>query len=108
MRVCSIILPRQVVVSGGKAKALVLVDFHELAARTEEQHRAELWVEATAQDEFVAVERDHRLDGHPQEVLGTYLLADRCFNSMVGAAHGVRSDQMYLHAAHVALVRNRF
>ena len=44
--------------------------FGQLPARAEQEDRAELRVEHAADDELVAIELDHRLDGHAQEVLG--------------------------------------
>ena len=55
----------------------VLEDFDQLAAGAEQQHRAELRVEAAAEDQLVAVELDHRLHGDALEVLGAGLLGDR-------------------------------
>ena len=48
----------------------VLEDLDELAAGAEQEHRAELRVEAAADDQLVAVELDHRLHGHALEMLG--------------------------------------
>ena len=51
-----------------QAEGAVLENFDELAAGAEEQHGAELRVGAAADDELVAVELDHGLDGDAQEV----------------------------------------
>ncbi len=51
-------------------------DLDELAARAEEQHRAELRVEAAADDQLVAVELDHRLHADALEVPSPGPLAD--------------------------------
>jgi hypothetical protein len=63
-----------VVLSGGRPSALVLEHFDELAAGAEQQHRAELRVNAAAEDDFVAVELDHLLHGDALEMLRAGLL----------------------------------
>ena len=49
--------PRQRGVERRQAQRAILEDLDELAAGAEEQHRAELRVEAAADDQLVAVER---------------------------------------------------
>ena len=85
----------------------VLEDLDELASRAEEQDRAELRVEAAADDQLVAVELDHRLDADPLEVFGADALSDRRLDGAVSLAdrRGVR--QVELHAADVGLVGDR-
>ena len=58
-----------------QAQRAVLEDLDELAAGAEEEHRAELRVEAAADDQLVAVELDHRLDGHAVEMPGAGAVA---------------------------------
>ena len=67
--------PGQRRVQRRQGQRAVLEDLDELAAGAEEQHRAELRVEAAADDQLVAVEPDHRLDGHALEVPGAGALA---------------------------------
>ena len=64
-----------VVFSGGSARARSLKTSTSWPPGAEQQHRAELRIEAAAEDELVAVELDHRLDGDALEVLGAGLLA---------------------------------
>ena len=68
----------RVVLSGGRAEGLVLEHLDELAAHAEQEHRAELRVNAAAQDDLVAVAQlDHLLDGDALEVLRALLLGAR-------------------------------
>ena len=86
----------------------VLEDLDELAAGAEEQDRAELRVEAAADDQLVAVELDHRLDGHALEVLRRRRArATDASMAPIGAADGVGVGQVELHAADVGLVGDR-
>ena len=55
----------------------VFEDFHQLSAGAEQQHRAELRIEAAADDQLVAIKLDHRLHGHALEMLGAGLFRDR-------------------------------
>ena len=59
----------------------VLEDLDQLAAHAEQQDRAELRVEAAADDQLVAGPVDHRLDRDALEVLGAGLLGDRRLGS---------------------------
>ena len=59
-----------------QAQRAVLEDLHERAAEAEQQHRAELRIDAAAEDELVAVAVDHGLDGDALEVGGAVLLGD--------------------------------
>jgi len=52
-----------------QAKRAILEHFHQLTAGAEQQHRAKLRVDAAAQNQLVAVGRNHRLDGTAEEVL---------------------------------------
>ena len=67
-----------------QAQCAILDDFDELAARAEKKYRAELGVEAAADDQLVTVERDHRLNAHPLEMLGTGVPADRRLDGAIG------------------------
>ena len=65
MRVRSIIRRARVRFSGG-SRARDLEDFDQLTARAEKQHRTKLRVDAAAENQFVAVARDHRLTTTPK------------------------------------------
>ena len=93
--------------NGGRASAAVLEDFDELSAGAEEKDRAELRVEAAAEDQLVAVAADHRLDGHSQEMAGSGALAHRRLDRSIGVAHGFGAGEVELNAADVGLVRDR-
>ena len=67
--VCSIMRRASVVLSGGSASARSLKTSTSWPPDAEQQHRAELRVDAAAEDQFVAVELDHRLHGDALEVL---------------------------------------
>ena len=69
--------PRQGRVERRQGERAVLVDLDELAPRAEQEDRAELRVEAAADDDLVAVAADHRLDGHALDVPGSDLPAHR-------------------------------
>ena len=65
-------------------------------------------VEAAADDEFVTVELDHRLDGDAQEVFLAGAFGDGGFDGLPGAADGGGVAQVELHAADVGLVGDGF
>ncbi len=69
MRVCSIMRRASVVLSSGRPST-VAEDFDQRAAGAEEQEQAELDVLAAADDQLVAVELFHRLDGDALEMTG--------------------------------------
>src|SRR5438034_1028999 len=79
----------------------VAVDLDELSPASEEQDRAELRVEAAADDQLVAGTADHRLDRHPAEVAGAGVLSDRGLDRAIGAADGFGVGQVEPHAADV-------
>ena len=92
-------------VERGQGEGLVLEHLDELAAHAEEEHRAELRVDAAAQDDLVAVgQLDHLLHGHALEVLGARLLGDRRLDVVEGVADLRLVLEVQLHAAHVGLV----
>src|SRR5947209_6725223 len=62
--------PRQGRVERRQGPGPVLQHLHQLSPGAEQQHRAELRVDAAADDQLVAVGTDHRLDRHPREVFG--------------------------------------
>ena len=108
IRVCSIIRRARVRVQRRQGQRAVLEDLDQLPAGAEQQHRAELRVEAAADDQLVAVQLDHRLDGHAQEVLGAGPLAHRRLDRADRRARTASaSRQVQLHAADVGLVRDR-
>ena len=96
--------PRQRRVERRQTERAVLEDFDQRAAGAEQQDRPELRVDAAADDQLVAVELDHRLDGDALEMLRADFLADRRLDALEGGAHGVGVAQIELHAAHVGLV----
>ncbi len=65
-----------------QAQGAVLEDLHQLAAQAEEQHRAELRIDAAAQDQLVAFDLGHRLDGDAQEMSRPGLFGDRLLDVM--------------------------
>ncbi len=64
----------------------VLEDFYQLSAGSEQQHRAKLRIDAAADDDFVAIQLDHRLHGHALEVLRANLLRDRLLDRLESTA----------------------
>ena len=65
--------PRQGGVQRRQRQGAVLEDFDQLAAGAEEHDRTELRIQAAADDQLIAVELHHRLNGHALEVLGADL-----------------------------------
>ena len=61
--------PRERRVERRQRERAILIDLDQLAARPEQQHRSELRVERAADDQLVAVARDHRLHGDAQDML---------------------------------------
>ena len=98
--------PRQRRVQGRQAQRTV-EQFGQWSALAEQEHRAELRIGAATDDELVAVELDHRLDGHAQEVLGADALAHGLLDRAIGVAHRLGIGQVELHPADVGLVRDR-
>ena len=99
--------PRQRRVQRRQGQRAVPDQFDLLPARAEQEHRAELRIGAATDDELVAVELDHRLDGHAQEVLGADALAYGLLDRAIAAAHRLGIGQVELHPADVGLVRDR-
>src|SRR5215204_2465534 len=82
----------------------VPVHLDQRAAGPEEQDRTELRVQAAADDQLIAVETDHLLDGAAAEVLGPVVLLYRGLHLLVGQPDLVGALQVQAHAAHVRLV----
>ena len=79
--------PRQRRVQRRQGQRAVPEQFDQWPARAEQEHRAELRIGAATEDELVAVELDHRLDGHAQEVLGADAPAYGLLDRAIGVAH---------------------
>ena len=92
---------------GWQAQGAVLEDLHEGAAKAEEEHRAELRIDAASEDQLVAIAFDHGLDGHTPEVGGAVLLVDRRLDAGEGVPDRIRIGEVEPHAADVGLVRDR-
>ncbi len=71
LRVGSIIRRARVVFSGGRARDQSRKTFDVPSSRAEEKDRAELRVEAAADDQLIAVVPNHRLDDDPREAPGS-------------------------------------
>ncbi len=104
--------PRQRGVERWQGERAVAEHFHQLPARAEQQHRPELRVDAAADDQFVAIEFDHRLHAHAEKMPAaahTRLARRLCpgFDRAVGAPHRIGIGQVQLHAADFGLVRDR-
>src|SRR5215203_5603980 len=82
----------------------VPVHLDQRAAGPEEQDGTELRVQAAADDQFVAVETDHLLDGCAAKVLGPVVLPYRGLHLLVGQSDLLCGLQVQAHAAHVCLV----
>src|SRR5829696_852262 len=82
----------------------VPVHLDKRAAGPEEQYGTELRVQAAADDQLVAVEAYHLLDGGTAEVLGHVVLAYRGFHLLVGQSDLVGALQVQSHSAHIGLV----
>ena len=93
--------PGQGSVERGQTQRAILEDFDQCAACAKEQHRAELGILAAADDQLVAFEFDHGLDGDALEVLRADALAHGVANEGIGAAHGVGVAQVELHAVDI-------
>ena len=61
--------PRQRGVQRRQGESAILKHFHQLPAGAEQQHRAELRVDAAAEDQLVSFGRDHRLHADAGEML---------------------------------------
>ncbi len=102
-------------VEGRQRQGAVFENLNQLAAQAEQQHRAELWIEAAAKDQLVAIQADHRLDGDAKEVdfavlvlLTAHLGQDGSLDALIGFANTFGIFQVQLHAADVGLVGNNF
>src|ERR1019366_4369373 len=71
---------RQRRVQRRQTKRAVLENLDELAARAEEQHRAELRINAAANNQFITFELDHRLHGHAKEMFLANFFGDGRFD----------------------------
>ena len=77
--------PGQRGVERWQAKGAILDNLNKLAPRAEKKYRPELGVDAAADDQLVTVERDHRLNTDPLEMLRTGVPADRRLDGAIGA-----------------------
>src|SRR5918994_1466172 len=82
----------------------VPVQLQQRTAGPEEQDGTELRVQAAADDQLVAVEADHPLDGGAAEVLGPVVLPYGGLHLLVGPPDLVGVLQVQANAAHVGLV----
>src|SRR5918997_515789 len=82
----------------------VSVHLDQRASGPEEQDGTELRVQAASDDQLVAVEADHSLDGGAAEVLGPVVLPYGGLHLLVGPPDLVGALQVQAHAAHVGLV----
>ena len=86
----------------------VLEHFDELPAGAEQQHRAELRVEAAAEDQLVAVELGPSAGpSRPGSARRPPARATDCSIAAIRPADRLGVDQVQLHAADVGLVRDR-
>lgn len=69
-----------------KGQRTVPVDFDELAARAEQQHRPELRIYTTVQDQFVAFQLDHRLYRHAAELVPAHPFRNRGLDGLIRLA----------------------
>src|SRR5262249_22025665 len=74
---------------------------------TEQQYRAELWIETAADDDLVTVQFHHWLHGHALKMLGSYLLGNRRLNITKGGFYSLGVCQVQFHTTHIGLMSDR-
>ncbi len=108
MRVRSIMRRASVALSGGKPSARSLKTSTNWPPAPNNKHRPELRVNAAADDQFVAVQFDHRLHRHAEKMFLARLFRHGAFDRLPRPPHRRRIAQVQLHAANVGLVGDRF
>ena len=101
-------LPRQRRVQRRQGQRRFADQFDLLAARAEQEHRAELRIGAATEDEArcaLAASSAGRVMA--LEALGADALAHGLLDRAIGAAHRLGTKQVELHPADVGLVRDR-
>ena len=96
--------PRQRRVQRRQAERPILEHFHQLPARPEKQDRAELRIETASENQFVAVELDHRLHGHAEKIFRAHAALDRRKRFL----HRRRIGEIEFHTADIGFVRYGF
>ena len=79
-----------------QAKRAIAEDFDQLTARTEEQHRPKLRINAAAENQFVAVARDHRLHDDAEKICPDADRASRTASSISRYAARTAASPMRL------------
>src|SRR5215469_18976105 len=87
-----------------QGQSAVFEDLDQLSACAEQDYRPKLRIETAADDQLVAIELRHRLNGYALEVLGASLLRDRFLDVLERGLHGIGITQVELHAADIGLV----
>ena len=97
---------RERAVQRRQTESAIAEDFNQLTARAEEQHRTKLWINAAAENQFVALARNHRLHDHADKIYGVALRAD-CFRDLSICRPNCRfAPEIELHAADIRFVRD--
>ena len=97
---------RQGGVQRRQSQGMVFVDLYKLASRTEEQHGAELRINAAAQNQFVAFQAHHGLNGDALKIGLGRMFNHRPPDVAKCLTHRSGAGQVELHSAHVGLMRN--
>src|SRR6185369_8351488 len=101
--------PRQSSIERRETESFVLEDLDQLTAHAEEQDRAELRIDAAAQDQLIAIaELDHFLNGDALEMLGAFFLGHRGSNVIKSLADIAFILEIQLHTADVGLMGDGF
>ena len=87
-----------------QSQRTILENLNQLPAGSKQQNRAELRVNARAENDLVAFKFGHGLYGHALEVLGTGLLGHRLLDALESLAYRIRIAQVQDHATHVGFV----
>src|SRR5215475_9451009 len=80
---------------------LVLKNLYKLNSCAEEEHGAKLRVDRTAQNQLVALELDHGLNGYAQEIFRLYLLSYSGCDRPISGANCFGITQIQAHTTYV-------
>src|SRR5580704_16938455 len=86
---------------------MVSIDLDQLAPRTKQDHRPKLGIYAASEDQFVAFDPHHGLDGNAQELVRTGFFCDGRLYPAKSGSYRLRILQIQLDAADIGLVRDR-
>ena len=86
---------------------MISIDLDQLAARTKQDHGPKLRIHAAPEDQFVAFDPHHGLDGNAQELVRTGFFCDGRLYPAKSGSYRLIVLQVQLDAADIGLVRDR-